>query len=476
MNASRLATLERGVWPREKQKAALASVLAALLLVTLKLVVGVATRSLGILSEAAHSGLDLVAATVTLVSVRVADKPADPSHPFGHGKVEHLSGFIEAALLMLTCAWIVVEAVRRLFFLEVHVEPSLWAFGVMFISLTLDTFRSRALFRVARKYNSQALEADALHFLTDVYSSSVVILGLVFVTIAEQRKIPWLLDADPLAALVVAGIIVYISLRLGKRTVDALVDAAPEGTTLRIEEAARSVPGVLRPERVRVRQSGGRVFADLHLILQSNTSLEHAQAVMNVVEANVHKDFPTADVVIHASPQTPDSRDLVERVRAVAHRSNFQVHDVRALEFKGKINVSMDLELDPALTLKAAHDEASRLEGQIKAEVPEVSEVNIHVEPRPTQLESGDEAQSAQTAMERELLGIARETPGLVDCHAVEVHQVGTSVVVSLHATLDPDLLLTRVHDITEDLELRFRRSFPQISKVNIHAEPGDPG
>ena len=257
---------------------------------------------------------------------------------------------------------------------------------------------------------------------------------------------------------------------------DALVDAAPEGTTLRIEEAARSVPGVLRPERVRVRQSGGRVFADLHLILQSNTSLEHAQAVMNVVEANVHKDFPTADVVIHASPQTPDSRDLVERVRAVAHRSNFQVHDVRALEFKGKINVSMDLELDPALTLKAAHDEASRLEGQIKAEVPEVSEVNIHVEPRPTQLESGDEAQSAQTAMERELLGIARETPGLVDCHAVEVHQVGTSVVVSLHATLDPDLLLTRVHDITEDLELRFRRSFPQISKVNIHAEPGDPG
>src|SRR5438876_448625 len=144
MNASRLATLERGVWPREKQKAALASVLAALLLVTLKLVVGVATRSLGILSEAAHSGLDLVAATVTLVSVRVADKPADPSHPFGHGKVEHLSGFIEAALLMLTCAWIVVEAGRRLFFLEVHVEPSLWAFGVMFILLTLDTFRRRA--------------------------------------------------------------------------------------------------------------------------------------------------------------------------------------------------------------------------------------------------------------------------------------------------------------------------------------------
>jgi cation diffusion facilitator family transporter len=463
-------------WPREKQAAALSSVLAAVFLVTIKIVVGLMTQSLGILSEAAHSGLDLVAALVTYFSVRVSDKPADLSHPFGHGKIEHLSAFIETALLLVTCAWIVVEAGRRLFFREVHVEPSLAAFAVMFISLTIDTFRSRVLFRVARKYNSQALEADALHFSTDVYSSTVVILGLVFVSLAQQRNIPWLLDADPVAALVVAAIIVYISVRLGKRTVDALVDAAPEGTARRIEEAVSSVPGVLSPERIRVRQSGKRLFADLRLVLHSNIPLEHAQSVIDQVEDKVHEVFPDADLVVHASPRIPDSADLVERIRSVAHRRNFQVHDVRAFGRKGKVNVSLDLELDPALTLQAAHEEASRLEDEILSQIPEVHEVNVHVEPLVPGVESGNEAESAFAGMEQQLLEIAREAPVLVDCHAVEIDQVGSSLVVSLHATLDPNLALTRVHDITEELELRFRRTFPQISKVNIHAEPREQG
>jgi cation diffusion facilitator family transporter len=459
-------------WAREKQAAALSSVLAAVFLVTIKIVVGLLTQSLGILSEAAHSGLDLVAALVTYFSVRVSDKPADYSHPFGHGKIEHVSAFVETALLLATCAWIVVEAGRRLFFRGVHVEPSLAAFAVMFISLTIDTFRSRALFRVARKYNSQALEADALHFSTDVYSSSVVILGLVCVSIAEQQNIPWLLDADPLAALVVAGIIVYISLRLGKRTLDALVDAAPEGTTRLIQDAVARVPGVLSPERIRVRQSGKRLFADLRLVLQSNIPLEHAQSVIDQVEDKVHEVFPDADLVVHASPRIPDSADLVERVRSVAHRGNFQVHDVRAFERKGKVNVSLDLELDPALTLQAAHDEASRLEDEILHQIPEIHEVNVHVEPLVTSVESGNEAESEFAGMEQQLFEIARQAPALVDCHAVEIDRVGSSLVVSLHATLDPDLALTRVHEITEELELRFRRTFPQISKVNIHAEP----
>ena len=222
---------------REKQAVALASVVAALVLISMKLTVGLWTGSLGILSEAMHSGLDLVAAVVTYFSVRVSDKPADPDHPFGHGKVESLSAFAETALLFVTCAWIIWEAGSRLFFRSVHVEPSLAAFGVMFIAVTIDTFRSRALFRVARKYNSQALEADALHFSTDVYSSSVVILGLVLVYVANQRNLPWLRKADPLAALAVAGIVVYITLKLGKRTVQALVDASPEGSSSLIANA-----------------------------------------------------------------------------------------------------------------------------------------------------------------------------------------------------------------------------------------------
>ncbi len=457
---------------REKQAVALSSVAAAFLLTTMKVIVGVLTGSLGILSEAAHSGLDLVAAVVTFISVRVSDKPADRDHPFGHGKVEHLSAFIETGLLLLTCAWIIIEAVRRLFFRSVHVDPSAWAIGVMLISITIDTFRSRALFRVARRYNSQALEADALHFSTDVYSSSVVILGLVLVYVAQLKDIPWLRDADPVAALIVAGIVVYISVRLGKRTVDALVDAAPEGASARVAEAVGQVPGVLNHERIRVRQSGGRMFVDLGVTLGSNIPFEHARSVVDAVEARVREVFPAADVVVRAAPREPASGELFEKIRAIADRANYPIHDLTAYEVNGRVNVSLDLELDPALRLDEAHAVASRLEAEMLRQIPQIGEVNIHIEPRLQRVEPGAEAISAQQSMEKKLLQIAQNTPGLLDCHALEVHSVGNAVQVSLHATLEPDLAITRVHDITEDLEFRFRRAFPQISRVSIHAEP----
>jgi cation diffusion facilitator family transporter len=459
-------------YTREKQSVALTSVAAAVVLTSLKLTVGIWTGSLGIISEAMHSGLDLVAAAITYVSVRLSDKPADIEHPFGHGKVEHLSAFIETGLLIATCAWIVWEAIRRLFFHDVHVEPSLWAFGVMFISITLDTFRSRALFRVARKYNSQALEADALHFSTDVYSSTVVILGLVLVYVSEQNHIRRLRMADPVAALVVAGIIVYISLRLGKRTVNALVDAAPSGTSALIGETVARVAGVLSLDRIRTRESGSRLFVDLRLTLASNISLEHAKSVADMVESEVHRLFPSADVVIHTTPQEPSSGDLVAKIRAVAHRRNFLVHEVSAYEVNGRVNVHLDLEVDPQLRLAEAHDRSTQLESEIKANLPEVNEVNVHLEPLPVKVETGDEAPIDHVAVEYKLAELARETAGVLDCHSVEAHQVGGNVVVRLHCTLKPELPIARVHDITEILEFKFRQAFPQISKVTIHAEP----
>jgi cation diffusion facilitator family transporter len=462
----------QGNYGLEKQSVALTSVAAAILLTTLKMVVGVLTGSLGILSEALHSGLDLVAAIITYLSVSVSDKPADPEHPFGHGKVEHLSAFIETGLLFVTCGWIVWEAVRRLFFRSVHVEPSLWAFAVMFVSVTIDTFRSRALFRVARKYNSQALEADALHFSTDVFSSSVVILGLILVYVADQRHVSWLHKADPIAALVVAGIVVYISLQLGKKTVDALVDAAPPGYSSLIAETVRRVSGVLSLDRVRTRQSGSRLFVDLRLTLASNISLEHAKSVADLVEGAVHRLFPTADVVIYTTPQEPSSGDLVAKIRAVAHRRNFLVHEVTAYEVDDRVNVNMDLEVEPGLRLAEAHDRATQLESEIKRNLPEVDEVNVHLEPLLVGVETGNEFRLDHLAVEKKLEELARETEGVLDCHSVQAHQVGGNVVVRLHCTLAPDLPIAKVHDITETVEFKFRQAFPQISKISIHAEP----
>jgi divalent metal cation (Fe/Co/Zn/Cd) transporter len=267
---------------------------------------------------------------------------------------------------------------------------------------------------------------------------------------------------------------VYISLRLGKRTVDALVDAAPTGSSALIAEAVSAVSGVLSLDRIRTRESGSRLFVDLRLTLASNISLEHAKSVADLVEAEVHRLFPTADVVIHTTPQEPSSGDLVAKIRAVAHRRNFLVHEVTAYEVKGRVNVHMDLEVDPQLSLAEAHERSTQLESEIKANLPEVNEVNVHLEPLVVGVESGNEAPLDHLEVERELEKLARETAGVLDCHSVEAHLVDSNVVVRLHCTLAPDLAIAKVHDITEILEFKFRQAFPQISKITIHAEPKD--
>src|SRR5229473_1492894 len=255
---------------REKRAVALNSLLAAAAITVLKLLVGISTGSLGILSEAAHSGLDLIAAFITLLSVRVSDKPADAEHQYGHGKVENFSAFIETGLLLLTCVWIIYEAVKRLFYHHVEIEPGIAAFVVMFLSMGIDYWRARALGKIAAKYDSQALEADALHFSTDIWSSGVVVLGLLLVLVGRAYQIDWLRDADPVAALFVAGVVVYVSTRLARRTVDALLDAAPAGVRKRIIDAVSKVEGVLEIERVRIRRAGNRYFADLSVGLARN--------------------------------------------------------------------------------------------------------------------------------------------------------------------------------------------------------------
>jgi divalent metal cation (Fe/Co/Zn/Cd) transporter len=263
-----------------------------------------------------------------------------------------------------------------------------------------------------------------------------------------------------------------VAARLARRTVDALVDAAPEGAESTIAQAISSVAEVVRHDRIRVRQSGNQLFVDLQLTLAGNIPLEHAEAVIALVEGRVRDVFPTADVVIYAAPQPPLSGDVVEKIRSIARRGNFLVHDVTAYEVGGRLNVNLDLEVDPALTLEKAHEKATTLEEQIKKELNEVDDVSVHLEPLLKSVEAGDEAPIDLSNMQIELQKIARKTPGLLDCHSVKAHQVSESILVRLHCTLEPALPISRVHDITEDLKFRLREAFPRISKISIHAEP----
>ena len=292
---------------KDKRSAALSSVFAAVGLTTFKIIVGLLTNSLGILAEAAHSALDLVAALMTFFAVRVSDRPADKEHNFGHGKVENLSALFETLLLLATSGWIIYEAIQRLFFVTVKVEASIWSFIVMGTSIAIDYTRSRILYRAARKYKSQALEADALHFSTDIWSSSVVILGLIGLTIA--RYVPgldWMHRADSVAALVVALIVIYVSGELGYRTIASLLDTAPKGLADKVESVAAGVAGVVDSHAVRIRPSGAHTFIDMHVTMDGNVTLQEAHAATELIETAILKVISPADVTVHVEPvETP---------------------------------------------------------------------------------------------------------------------------------------------------------------------------
>ncbi|HET7209513.1 MAG TPA: cation-efflux pump [Terriglobales bacterium] len=455
----------------EKRAVAGNSVLAAIAITALKIVVGISTGSLGILSEAAHSGLDLVAALITFFSVRVSDKPADADHQYGHGKVENFSAFLETGLLLLTCVWIVYEAIKRLFYHHVEIEPSAAAFAVMVLSMAVDFWRSRALGRIARKYDSQALEADALHFSTDIWSSGVVILGLLLVQLGRSYSIPLLRDADPVAALFVAAVVVYVSWRLARKTIDALLDAAPSGIRGQIIDAISQVSGVLEVNRVRIRRAGNRYFADLSVGLARNVTFQRSEQVADRVTAAVHRVLPDADVIVKSIPRPFREENIFDRIRAVAMRHNFNVHDVSVQDLGGRLHVEQHLELDERLTLLQAHDEVTVLETEIRQQVPEVSSILTHIESEPATIETGNAAVE-DPALLRKLKKITSEFPEILDMHDVEIKRVRERLYISCHCTMPDSLPLSRVHDVITELEIRLKQAAPDLFRVLIHPEP----
>ncbi len=280
---------------QEKRWAALTSLAAAVGLTAFKILVGVMTGSLGILAEAAHSGLDLIAALMTYLAVRFSGRPPDRTHLYGHGKAENLSALFETLLLLATCVWIVREAVERLVSHQVKIEVTFWSFAVMLVSIGIDASRARVLSRAAKKYDSQALEADALHFQTDIWSSAVVIVGLIAAKFG-------FVAADAVAALGVSAVVVWVSVQLGRRTIDALLDSAPEGMEERIAAIVAAVPGVRDCHHLRIRYSGPVLFIDLHVLIDGRQTLAEAHDLTEIIEAAIQKIAPRADITVHPEP------------------------------------------------------------------------------------------------------------------------------------------------------------------------------
>ncbi len=286
----------------EKQHVALVSVGAAVLLTVFKFIVGITTGSLGILSEALHSGFDLIAAIITCVSVHLSDIPPDRQHNYGHGKIENLSALIETVLLLVTCVWIVHEAVQRLITGDTHIEVGFWSYAVVVTSIVVDFTRSRALFKAAKKHNSQALEADALHFSTDIWSSAVVLLGLICAQFGY-------FDADPIAALVVSAIIVYVSFRLGKKAIDILLDKAPDGVDEQVASILKEYPEIKRFHGLKIRTAGADTFIKVNIHLAPDLSLHDVHTICDRIEKEFAARIPRSETYLHAEPQEQQHLD-----------------------------------------------------------------------------------------------------------------------------------------------------------------------
>jgi cation diffusion facilitator family transporter len=455
----------------EKRRVSLVSVAAACAMTALKATVGILTGSLGVLSDAAHSGLDLLGAAMTFVSVRVSDRPADWNHPYGHAKFENVSAFVETGLMAASALWFSGEAISRMFFHPVALRYSLWPFGVLVISMGVDLWRSSQLRQVARRHESAALEADALHFASDIWTSLAVIVGLAASWWGAARHVGWLRFADPAAALVVSAMILVFGWRLAWRAVGALTDQISPELHTRMLTAVRQTDGVLGIDQARVRKSGSRYFADVTLSLPRQLTFQRTEEVVGMATAAVERVLPGADVVIHTIPRSTLAESVFDKVRAVAARNNALLHDVSIEAFADGLHVEQHIEVKETMKLIDAHRFVHGLEQQIRVDVPQVRSVLTHIESEPATIEAPVVVERDRR-IERMLRDAAANVPEVVDIHEVGVDRVGEHLHVTCHCTLPDAMEMRRVHELITELEHRFKLECPEVDRLLIHPEP----
>ena len=455
-----------------KRRVSLHSMLAAAVMTVLKLIAGILFGSLGVLSDAAHSALDLAGATLTFFSVRVSDKPADEDHTYGHGKVENLSAFFEAGLMAISCAWIIWEAIRRILHNTIELHHSIWPVLVVITSICVDYWRSRQLRAVAEQTGSPALATDAFHFASDIWASAAVLAGLAATWMGAVYHVQWLRYADPFAAVVVSMMILRMTWTLTREAIGVLTDQIPAETRLQIIHEAEQVPGVLAVEQARVRRAGASYFADLTLALPRRYTFEHTGELVRAATDAVHRALPEADVVIHTVPRQPRAESIFDRVRAVAARNNVGVHDLSVQSHHGRLRVELHVELDETMSLLAAHSFVSAMEAEILRETPEIDSVLTHIESEPATIEQPEEMVEEDRKIEQALRDTAALYTEIVDVHEITVGRTAEHISLSCHCTLPDNLAMQRVHEVITSLEDRFKLVCPEVHRVTIHPEP----
>lgn len=454
---------------RVKRAAAL-SVLAAMLLTLMKLIVGYITNSLGVISEALHSGLDLVAAGITFIAVKSASEGPDLEHPYGHGKIENFAALAETILLWITSGWIIYEAFRRILTQE-FIEPNIWGIAVMLVSIFVDFERSQMLYKTANTFKSQALEADALHFRTDMLSSVVVLIGLILV----QLGFP---IGDPLGALGVSVVILFVSYNLGKRSFDYLVDRAPEGIREKVVEECSKIPGIIDCSQVRARTSGPDLFVDVVITVDETVTTNKAHRITESIESSLSGLAPVVDVVVHVEPVAIQDEQFIklsiyDQLQALIRREPDikTVHNIRVFSSGVDLDIAADLEMSPDLTLEEAHNIADNLEQRMKDIAPRIKSVTFHLETESEEKPATD-ITSVSSDMVQSIMEIVASVATKITCSDVTLRKEVTGISVMIDCGIDGSLSLAKSHEVADMIERRIMETLPDIIYVFVHLEP----
>ncbi len=449
-----------------KEQAALASILASALITIGKLAAGLMSGSLALISEAGHALVDTGATIMTWFAVRVSGRPADEEHHYGHGKFESLAALVETGLLFALTAVVVFEAVRRLATQDFDVEAKPIAFAVLIASIVIDAVRWRSLKKIAAETRSEALAADALHFSSDLIASVLVLAALV----ATLYGFP---QADAYAAFGVAAFVAIAGYRLGRRTIDTLLDAAPRGLAERLREAIGATPGVAHIDFIRVRPAGHQVFGEVGIAVARTLPMERVARIAEKTRLAIADVSPEADLTLTTRPCAVDDETALERTLLAASRLRLAVHHVTVQEVAGRLSVSLDLEIDGRMKLGAAHETASALEAAIREELGDDVEVETHIEPLEARELSGADA-SSRTVDEiaRALSAHARAGGVVQDVHSVRARATNAGLVVNYHCRVDPDLSVDAAHEAVDAIDRLFRLERVDAIRVVGHAEP----
>jgi cation diffusion facilitator family transporter len=492
----------------EKVKVATISIAASISLAMLKLVIGFSTNSLGILSESFHSGLDTIAALMTLYAIRMSIRPPDLSYPYGYAKIESIASLTAIILLFAIAGWIFYEGIERIFFKIIQPEITVYSFAIMFVSIAIDFGRSRSLYRVARKYGSQALEADALHFKTDMLSSAIVIAGLILVFLL---KIP---NADAFAAIIVAAMIIYTSLGLGRRTLNVLLDKAPKGAQQQILETVSGLEGVDRAHNVRIRNVGSETFVDMHIEVPRTYTHDKAHRVATAVEEKVKESFPNSDVLVHVDATESSGETITDRIRLIAAET-VGIRNVHSIYLSGipsseeeaaegesgdekekrmtassKKNLSdlqkeskpsllhlyLDVQMDVSLDLNTAHKVIDNFEKRLKDEIPLIGKATTHIEAEVSEhVAIGTQKKINQPYMEK-IRSIALSFDRVVDCSDIGVVDVNGERHITLTVKIKPGIEKTtttveEAHTIATNIQNQIIKD-TGASRIIVHTEP----